>query len=433
MRKTETNHMALFGFGEDPGKIKAKKLREDGCLVVLSIEVPAEKLKAPIEDAFGKIQQKASVPGFRAGKAPKDVVRQKYAEDAKSWAVDQIIREVLPGVIEEQKLMPVSVPIVHDVEMPDGKALKFQVSLEIPPTAQAKDYKKIALTKKAKPVTDEMVTENLEQLRQRNARLVAVLTETVERDHFVLVDYEGFLLGKAMEGAKGEGEWVDMTAPQTVAGLTEGILGAKRGQVREFPVDMPGGEKANFKVTVKDIKRKTLPNLDDELAKDLGFGTLLEVRLKLREVLEKTETSKTEKDLERQIEEHLLKANPLPVPPSLVEAEAKHMIERLKSQLGVEQMSDAEAQDLHKRVLPEAENSVRLGYLLKSIGDKEQIKVLDAEFEEEEKKSLEAAQSDEEKGKVKEFFAQHRREISNIVLERKVWKFLKDSAKVKEN
>jgi FKBP-type peptidyl-prolyl cis-trans isomerase (trigger factor) len=119
------------------------------------------------------------------------------------------------------------------------------------------------------------------------------------------------------------------------------------------------------------------------------------------------------------------------VPPSLVESEAKHMIERLKNQLGVEQMSDAEQQDLHKRILPEAENSVRLGYLLKSIGDKESIAVTDAEFAEEEKKSLEAAQTDEEKGKVKEFFGQHKREISNIVLERKVWKFLKDSAKIK--
>ena len=424
--------MALFGFGGDPTKIKTKKVREDGCVVVLSIEIPADKLKAPIEDAFQKIQQKAAVPGFRAGKAPKDVVRQKFSEDAKSWAVDSLIREVLPDVIEEQKLMPVSVPIVHDVELGEGKPLKFQVSFEIPPKVDAKDYKKIALTKKHQAVTDEMVNENLEQMRQRNARLVAVLTETVEKDHFVLVDYEGFLLGKPMEGAKGEDEWVDMTAPQTVAGLTDGILGAKRGETREFPVSMPGGEKASFKVKVKDIKRKSLPNLDDELAKDLGFGTLLEVRLKLREVLEKTEQSKADKDLERQIEEHVLKANPVAVPPSLVEAEAKHMLERLKHQLGVQQMDEKEAQDLHKRILPEAENSVRLGYLLKSIADKEQLTVADADFEAEKKKSADAAENEEEKKKVDEFFSQHKREIGNIILERKVWQFLKDSAKIKE-
>ena len=124
--------MALFGFG-GPDKVKAKKLREDGCLVVISIEVPADKLKAPIEEAFAKIQSRAAVPGFRQGKAPKDVVRQKFAEDARSLAVDQIIRDVLPGILEEQKILPVSVPIVHDVELADDKPLKFQVSLRSRP------------------------------------------------------------------------------------------------------------------------------------------------------------------------------------------------------------------------------------------------------------------------------------------------------------
>lgn len=423
--------MALFGFG-GPEKVKAKKLREEGCLVVMSVEVPADKLQAPIEEAFARIQSRAAVPGFRQGKAPKDVVRQKFAEDARSLAVDQLIRDVLPPVLEEQKVAPVSIPIVHDVEAPEGKALKFQVSFEVAPKVEARDYRKIPLTRKAKAVTDEMLGENLEQIRQRNARLVAVLTETVEKDHFVLVDYEGYLLGKPMEGAQGKDEWVDMSAPQTVAGLTEGILGAKRGATREFPVSLQGGDKATFKVTVKDIKRKTLPNLDDELAKDLGFGTLLELRLKLREMLEKTETAKADKDLERQIEEQLLKANPIAVPASLVDAEVKHLLERLKHSMGLAELGEAEAADLRKRLLPEAENSVRLGYLLKSVAEQERLSVSDADLEAERQKSLEAAESQEDKSKVSEFFAKHRREISNIVLEKKVWQLLKDSAKIKE-
>lgn len=424
--------MAFWNIGSAPDKVKARKVREDGCTLVLSIEIPAEKLKAPIEEAFTRIQQRAAVPGFRQGKAPLDVVKKKFAEDAKSLAVDQVIRDVLPSVLEEQKVNPISMPIVHDLEFAEAKPLKFQVSLEVPPKVEAKDYKKIPLTRKGGKVTDQMVADNLEDLRQRNARLTAVLTETVEKDHFVLVDYEGTLLGKPMEGAKGADEWVDMAAPQTVAGLTDGILGAKRGETRDFPVSMQGGEKATFKVTVKDIKKKALPNLDDELAKDLGFATLEEVRGKLREMLEKSETTKSEKDLERQIEEHLLKANPIPVPPSLVESELKHLTERVKQSFGMEQISDAEAEDLRKRLLPEAENAVRLGYLLKSVADKEKVEVVDADLEAEKKKSIEAAPNDEEKGKVDEFFAKHKREIGNFILEKKVWKLLKDSAKIKE-
>jgi trigger factor len=423
--------MAFWNVGATD-KLRAKKVREDGCVVVLSVEVPRDRFKGALEDAFLKIQAKAAVPGFRTGKAPLDVVKQKFSSEAQSLMVDQVIREVLPGVIEEQGLRPVSMPIVHDVAFDEGKPLKFEVSFECPPKVDPRDYKKIPVTRKRQSVTDERVAQEMESLREKNTRLGAVLTETVEKDHIVMVDYQGFLGGAPLEGAKGDSEWVDMAAPQTIAGLTEGILGARRGEMRDFPVSLQDGQKASFKVTVREIKKKVLPNLDDDFAKDLGLSSILEVRAKLREALERSETGKAEKEVEQQIEQHLLKANPIPIPDSIVEAEVRHLFERVKTSLGLSQMSDAEGEDLKKRLKPEAESSVRMGYLLKAIAENEKIAAADAEVEEERRKALEGLEAEEEKKKIAEFFTTHRHQIENFILERKVWKFLKDAAKVKE-
>jgi len=424
--------VAFWSFGGASNRVRSKKLREEGCRVVLSVEVPADKLQAPLEEAFRKIQESAAIPGFRPGKASMDVVKQRFAEEAQSLMMDRVVREAVAAVLEEQDLRPLSIPIVQGIERVEGKPFKFQLSFEVPPKVDARDYKKIPVTRKSRPVTEEMVAQSLEDLRQRHARLVGVLTDVVEKDHFVLVDYEGWAGGKPLEGAQGKDEWVEMAAPQTIAGLAEGILGAKRGETREIAVKLQGGETANFRVTIKDLKKKIVPDLDEELAKDLGFSSLLEVRAKLREALEKTETSKADKELERQIQEHLLKANPVPVPETLVQAEVKHLMAGVLSSLGVSDLGPKEMEELKVRLRPEAENSVRLGYILKSIADKEKLAVTDADFAQEQERSLDAAATEDEKDRVRKFFAEHRRAILDYILEGKVWKFLKESAKITE-
>lgn len=423
--------MAFFGLGATD-KVKAKRLKEEGCLVVLSIEVPHEKTVGPLEKAFKAIREKAAVPGFRQGKAPLEIVKKHFAGYALERMVDEVVREVLPGILEEQKLHPVAPPMVHDLERTEGKPLKFQVSLECSPRFEARDYRKIAVTRKKRAITDKTVEENLQKIAERSARLDPVLTETVEKTHHVLIDYEGFLAGSPIEGGKGRDEWVDMAAPQTVAGLTEGILGARRGETREVPVTLQGAEKAMFRVNVKEIKKKVAPPLDDELAKDQGLGSLGDLKAKMREILEKSAAAQADKDLESQIAESLQKANPIPVPASIVEAELKRMIDRFLASIGIKELGAQETENLKARLKPAAESEVRMAYLLRAIGEKEKIAVTEAEVAAERERALAGSPDEAQKKQTTEFFDRHGDAVREHLWEGKVWKLLKDNAKVKE-
>jgi trigger factor len=420
--------MGLFAALTSSDKAKFKKLKEDGCVVTVSIEVPAKEVEASTQNALVRLQSRARVPGFRPGKAPMAVVTQHFSAHAKESAIDELIRKHVPAAVEELKLRVVETPTVEDVKWKDGEPMLLTVRLEVAPVPTAKDYLKIPVKRLPSKAAPDALEKRLVELRESHARLEAAKEDAVGAAHFAVIDYAATRDGKPLAGAKGSGELVDMSAEQTVEGLSEGLKGMKRGESKTLKVKLSGKD-ADLAVTVTEVKTKILPPLDAEFAKDLGFETVDELKAKLQEVLDKEASAHAEADAVRQIEKALVEANRFPLPPSMVERQLEGMLERLRRQLfGAAQLNEKALGDLRAKLLPQAEDEVRLAFVMSAVADKEKIEATDAELASELEAGLKDAGSEDKKKELREVFERRKDQIRHMIRERKTVAFLKEKA-----
>jgi trigger factor len=409
-------------------KAKSKKLKEEGCVVTLSVEIPTQEVTDMTQTSLVRLQNRARIPGFRAGKAPLDVVKQHFTGHAREEALDALIRKHVPAAIEEMKLRVVETPSVEDVKWKDGEPLLLQIRVEVAPTPTAKDYAKIPVTRKAASADAKALEKRLEDLRESHARLEASPDETICDKHFAVIDYAATRDGKPLINAKGTGELVDMSAEQSVEGLTAGLKGMKRGESKSLTVKLAGKDTA-LEVKVTEIKAKILPPVDAEFAKDLGFETLDELKAKLKEVLDRDAKGESEADATRQIEEALVKSNPFPLPPSLVERQLEGMMERMQRQLsGATGVSEKVLGDLRDKLKPKAEDEVRLAFVITAIAEKEKIEAGEADLTAELEAGLKDADTEEKKKNLREVFTTRKDQITHMIRERKTMAFLKEKA-----
>lgn len=409
-------------------KPKFKKLKEEGCVVTLSVEVAPQEVTDQSQTALMRLQSLARIPGFRAGKAPIDIVKQHFAGRAREEAIDALIRKHVPAALEDLKLRVVETPAVSDVKWKEGEPLVITVQAEVAPTPVAKDYLKIPVARKPAAADAAALDRRIEELRDAQARLDVAKDEAVGEKNFVVIDYSASQGGKPLANAKGTSELVDMSSEQSVEGLAQGLKGMKRGETKTIKVKL-GGKETDLTVTVTEIKTKVLPAVDAEFAKDMGMESLDELKAKLKEVLDREVKSASESDVVRQIEEALVKANVFALPPSMVERQLEGMMDRMRRQLmGATQLSDKVLNDLRAKLQPKAEDEVRLAFVMSAIAEKEKIAVTDAELASELEAGLKDAESEEKKKELQEIFSKRKDQISHMIRERKTMNLLKEKA-----
>ena len=413
-------------------KPKFKKVKEEGCVVTLSVEIAPQEVEDQSQTALMRLQHLARIPGFRAGKAPIDVVKQHFSGRAREEAVDSLIRKHVPAALEDLKLRVVETPTVEDVKWKAGDPLILSVRVEVAPTPVAKDYLKIPVIRKPQSADEAALAKRIEELRDAQARLEVAADEAVGDKNFVVIDYTASRDGKPMAGAKGTSELVDMSSEQSVEGLSSGLKGMKRADSKTIKVKL-GGKDADLLVTVTEIKTKVLPPVDADFAKDMGMGSLEELKAKLKEVLDRETKSAAESDVVRQIEEALVKANVFPLPPSMVERQLEGMMDRMRRQLmGAAQMSEKILADLRGKLQPKAEDEVRLAFVMSAIAEKEKIEVTDTELASELEAGLKDAADEAKKKELQEVFSKRKDQIAHMIRERKTLNFLKDKAIYKD-
>jgi trigger factor len=334
----------------------------------------------------------------------------------------------------------VAVPTVNGIQYDLGKPLKFEVQVECSPEVPLKDYKGLPVEKKPVDVPEDEVSKRLEEMREANAKLVPSADEKVGEKHFAVVDYIGTLDGLPIEGGKAEGQIIDMSAPQALAGFTEGVKGAKVGETREVPVLFPAehpkkelaGKQVVFRVTVTQIKDKQVPALDDEFAKDVGTNDLADLKDRLRKSMEHERSRAERQRLEKEVSDRLLEAHAFDVPPSMVEERARHLTANLKQYLSRQGASEedwkANEAKMLERNRAEAERSIRLSYLLTAIADKEKIEVSDAEVDELLRKSVESVEPARRK-EMEKWMSGRRDEVRAQLKEEKIFTLLIEGAK----
>ncbi|MBI5208848.1 MAG: trigger factor [Elusimicrobia bacterium] len=422
--------MGLFT-RQSPDQPRFKRVKEEGCIVTFSVEVPPQELEAEAHNELMRIQQHAHVPGFRPGKAPMEIIQKNYSGHAMEDVVSDLIRKYVPTALRELKIEPVAPPRIVEVDRKAGQFLKVSVVAETAPQVVVKPYTKIPVRRPSYPATDDSVRQRLDELRESHARLERDDAGTVGQGHYVVVDYTASQGGKPLRSMKGEGVLVDMSSDENVEGLSKGLEGQGRGETRQIPVKI-GKKDAVLSVTVREIKKKILPPLDVDFAKDMGFAAMEELQAALKEAIEKEGKERSEREVMGQIEEALLKANQLPLPPSLVEAQVESMLERLRKQyLGPDKQWPAEEMEkLKTRLQPQAEKELRLSYILESIAEREKVAALDSDLQAELEKSLGSARTEEQKEEVRKLFEDRKETIASLIRERKTRLLLKERAAI---
>jgi len=374
----------------------------------IQVEIPADIVSRETDAVVIKFQKLAKLPGFRQGKVPATVVKNRFAEDIKSEVVESLIPRYFRQETEKQNLHPVSQPRVTDLHIHEGEPLRFKASFEVLPEFDITGYQEIQVEKPDTSVSEEEVEKTLQQLREQNASFNAIEDRSLQDGDFAQVAFRGTPKAAAEQATEGqadeqknEGQPVNMDdvlvevgGSNTLPAFTENLRGASPNDERTFDVTYPedfsdarlAGKTFEYSVTVKGVKQKHLPELNDDFAKELGqFADLNELRLRVRENLEAEKKHKAEHEGKDKIVDELLKQNEIAVPESMVEHQIDVRLERglrALAQQGMrpEDMKKMDFGRLRAGQREQAEREVRIALMLEKIADKENVEVSEEEL-----------------------------------------------------
>ncbi len=381
----------------------------------LTIEVPAEEFDKAIMKAYQKNKNKFNVPGFRKGKVPYAMVEKMYGaavfyEDAANY----VIPDAYANAATESELEIVARPDINVTQIEKGKPFIFEAEVTLKPEIKLGKYKGVKVEAMDTTVTDEDVQAELDKVKEQNARLVAADDKAVEDGDQTTIDFEGFVDGEAFEGGKGEDYPLTIGSHSFIDTFEEQLIGKKVGEEVEVNVTFPeeyqakelAGKPAMFKVTIKEIKVKEYPEIDDDFAQDVSeFDTLDEYKADIKKNLEDKKTQEAEADKESKVIEAIVKNSEMDIPEKMIEAQAQQMLEEFAQNIAMQgisfeqylQFTGATVEQLRKQVTPQAKARVESSLVLEAIVKAEKIEATDEEFDEEVKKMAERDQMEGDK------------------------------------
>lgn len=392
-------------------------------MVKLIIESSAEELEKAIQSAYLKNRGQISVPGFRKGKVPRQMIEKMYgASIFYEDAANAIIPDAYEKAAEESGLEIVSQPKIDVTQLEKGKPFIFTAEVAVKPEVTLGNYKGIEIEKAVIEATEEEVLAELDKAREQNSRMVTVEGRPVEKDDQAIINYEGFVDGVAFEGGKDENHGLTIGSGQFIPGFEEQLIGANIGDEVEVKVTFPeeyhapdlAGKDAIFKVTINEIKKKELPELDDEFAEDVSdFDTLAEYKedIKAKIIEEKEKAAATEK--ENAVIDKIIEGSQMEIPEAMIETQTRQIADdfahRLQHQgLSLEQyfqFTGLTAEKLMEDMKPQAVKRIETRLVLEAIAKAEDIQVSDEEFETELAKMAAAYQM--EVDQIKEFMGEN--------------------------
>ncbi len=411
----------------------------------LVVEIAAEQVSTEIDKAYKKIAKTATVKGFRKGKVPRRILEQQYAPRMENDVVGSLINDSLFKAMIDNKINPVSQPqIVESAKLEAGTSFTYEAEVEIRPEVEAKGYTGLKLEKEKIEFDEAIVEERLKQLTESRSSLEVTSRKKSREGDTVIIDFEGFIDGAAFENGAAKDYQLELGSSSFIPGFEEQIVGMKREDERDVEVSFPenygakelAGKPALFKVVLKEIKEKIIPKPNDDLAKEVGFDSLNDLKTRIREDSMREQTEQVENKMQEQMMDLLVAANSFEVPEGLVQSQLEHLkqnfSQRLQSQgmsLEMLGMNDEGFATAYREM---ADKQVRGELILDAIAKQEDLKVDDADVE----KKLEAfaAQSNAPLEQVKTYFdnPQAKEGLMGQLLQEAVVAFIIDKAKVKE-
>lgn len=378
---------------------------QDACKREIQVEVPADVVSQETDSVIQRFQKMARIPGFRRGKVPATVIRQRFADDIKHEVMDSLMPTYIQKETEKLGMTPVSAPRVTDVEMESGQALRFKASFEVLPEIEISGYQELRAERTDVTVSDEEVEQALNNIREQHATYTPVEDRPLQDGDYAQVSFrgvpkdQGTVEGKpAAKPVNVDDVMVEIGGSNTVGEFSENLRGAQPGEERTFDVTYRddfsdqrlAGKTMTYTVQVKGIKSKQVPELNDEFAKELGssFENVEAVKQHIRQSLEQDKQRTAERESKDKLVDELVRRHDFPVPEAMVERQIDVRLERglraLAAQgMRAEDMKRMDFSRLRAGQRDAALREVKASLLLDKIADAEDIGVTDEEIDKE--------------------------------------------------
>ena len=378
--------------------LQVEKLEKN--MAKLTIEVPAEEFDAAIKNAYNKNKNKFSIPGFRKGKAPLAMLEKMYGagifyEDA----ANEVIDASYPKAAEESKEEIVSTPEIKVTQIEKGKAFIYEATVALKPEVTLGEYKGVEVKKAEAVVTDEDVENELTAARKKNGRLIDVEDGAIEDGDNTIIDFTGYIDDKTFDGGAGTDYTLVIGSHSFIEGFEDQLIGKKKGETCDVNVTFPAeyhadelaGKPAKFVVTIKEVKRNELPELNDEFASEVSdFDTLDEYKADIRKKLQEKKEQDAKVENENNVIEKVVENAQMELPQPMVDTQAREMVEnyarRLQSQgLNINdymKYTGMTPEKLMEQMRPEAEKRIKTRLVLEKVVEVENVEVSDEKLDE---------------------------------------------------
>lgn len=411
----------------------------------LEIEISAEDFEAAIEKAYLKARKNIAMPGFRKGKAPRKLIEKEYGEQVFfEDAVNLLYAPVVNGAVEESGLELVTRPEVEVTEISKENGVKLKATCITKPEVEVKDYKGIEVEKVVNPVTDEDINKQLDALREKNVTVETVDDRAAENGDDVVIDFEGFKDDVAFEGGKAEDFTLSLGSGQFIPGFEDQIVGHNAGEDFDINVTFPdeyqvkelAGAPAVFKIKLKSISKKVMPELDDDMVKDsTEFDTVDEYKADVKKKLEEANEKHADSEVEAKIFDKVIENMTAEIPQVMFDNRVNEMISELEQRLAPQgisldlymQYTGQTIDTVKKAYAEQAEKQVKLRLALEKIAKLENIEVTEDELKAEFDKLAEAYKLDVDQ--IKQFI--HDDYLKKDIAVGKAVDLIKDAAVIK--
>jgi trigger factor len=404
----------------------------------LDIEVQVDEVERRLDEVARQIQRRASLPGFRKGRVPLDMVRQHFAHSVEQQFLESFIPQLTGEAVDQARLSPVIPPLVRNVRFVPGQPLRFEAQVDVRPEVEAKDYRKLPGVKRVRTISDADVARVLEELREESAVFVD-LERPAERGDVVLLDSQRIdPNGRRLPGTRLKSRRIQLGAPDIMPELENALLGAEPGQERTFELAYPqdyqneelAGQRVRYVVKIRKIQEKKLRDLDDNLARDVfHLESLEELRSRVRLNLETEERVRVQRELEGAISEALIQRNAMELPARLIEWTLDRVVHEATGGRGI---SEDLHKDLEARYRPGVERSLKREVLLAAVARQEGLEVGDEEVAGEIDRMARAEPRQAARIRARYQSAEPRQGLRESLLERKALDWLINQAELKE-
>ncbi|MGL5151486.1 MAG: trigger factor [Clostridium sp.] len=386
--------------------MEAKMERIDTNVVKFEVKVEAEKFTAALNKAFNKNKGRFNIPGFRKGKVPMAMFKKYYGVEVLfDDAINYLIEETYPAIIDENKINPVDYPQINIVKVNEGEEFVYTAEVTVYPEVELGAYTGLNVEKKVEEVKEEEIENNLKSMQEKNARVESKTEGVVANGDIAVIDFKGFVDGVAFEGGEGHDYPLEIGSKSFIDNFEEQLVGVEVGVLTEVNVTFPeaygkeelNGKPAKFEVTVNEIRVKELPALDDEFAKEVSeFDTIAELRADIKNKMQTSNEAKAEREYEEALLTVAIENAKMDIPAVMVEKEIDQMLKDLEGKLKYQgltleqymEFTGSNAEKMREYMKENADRKVKADLVLEAIIKAENIEATEEELK---AKALEVA------------------------------------------